>query len=168
MEKNTNTNTNEGTAFRIDYSNRDVVNVCGIFKDVTGKEAKPEREASTIMNWLKKGWGLHDFRMIIEYCFHDQKASEYFKTPGRMNLRSFLNPSRGEVLEDILLDLRHADQIQKKRENDQKATPTRELKLFMRCGSKIYRDEYAEHMNQCFQSKGACFTSYDEVRGLTL
>lgn len=134
-----------------------IQDVCLVFHEVTGSPADPKRDAAAIMHWARLGWQIYDFRLLIEFQFLNEAASAYFKVPGRMNLRQFFNPSRGEVLLDIHCDLKARDTTQRKKEESRGSSPDRERKLLMRCGEKIYRADYSAHHDRCFEMRGACF-----------
>jgi hypothetical protein len=127
--------------------------ICNIFKEVTGLNADASREATVINYWQKKGWREYDFRLLIEFEFNDPKQQDYYSQPGNLTLRSVFNPAREARLLDIRESLVHRES-RKKQATEKSHLP---VKILMRCGAKIFKDQYEYHVDKCFEMKGACF-----------
>lgn len=129
--------------------------VCKIFLEVTGFEANPIREGHAIMHWVKNfGWEPTDFRLIMEFCISDETEKTYFSKPGKKNIRTMFNPARGEVLIDIHADLKKLKEIKNQRLETRKNT---HVKLLMKCGAHVCKEDLEEHLKQCLESNGGCF-----------
>lgn len=136
--------------------NRIVNDVCQIFEDVTGRQADCEREKGVILFWEKRGLQNRDFRLLIEHEFADPRQKEFYSQPGNLVLRFMLNPSRADRLSDVLTELRYAERAREKKEVLAKM-PSRTPRMLLRCGAKVFREEYEAHNEACFAAKGRCF-----------
>lgn len=140
--------------------NRLISDVCSVFKDVTGITADPRKDAPSIVVWGKRGWKTHDFRLVIEHHYRDEKSWSYFKAhPEKMNLRGILNPLRENILLDIHAGVKAA-LAREERKQEIQTNYSRMPMMLMRCGVKVAvgdRKAYDHHMKQCFAVQGACF-----------
>lgn len=81
--------------------------VVQIFKEVTGVELDVDREIGAIIPFHRDdGWENFEFRQVIEWGWHDSREREWLSKPGQCNLRTLLNPSRRQRLNDIVSDLK--------------------------------------------------------------
>lgn len=123
--------------------NREVRDICNIFKEITGAESEPLREAGVLVPFIKAyHWQAYDFRLVIEHSMKDSKTKEFMNQPGRMNLRSIFGSHRVDLVLDIHADLKRAKEIQLKREEQKEESPDVKVqRLLLRCGC-IYERRY--------------------------
>jgi hypothetical protein len=94
-----------------------VSNVANIFSEITGAVgAASNTDKAAIDFWNSKhGWNEYEFRLSIEHQWKSPTSRTWLMAePGRINIKTFLNPRNEERTLDIVNDLRRASEIQKK------------------------------------------------------
>lgn len=151
--------------YDVEAYKRLVSDVCNVFREVTGAEADPRREAGVIVPFAREfKWETFDFRLLIEYEFSNPRTREYLNQPGRMNLRAIFNPNRKEILLDTVADLRRAKEIQKKASSKENESPDfRTLPISLACCGGVFDLKYIKVPDgKSFRWKKANIDEYDK------
>lgn len=154
---------------------RNIIDVCKIWKEVTEHEARPEREGAAIKHFLDLGLSVHEMRLLIEHHWNYEREKTYLLEPGNCNLRTIFNPARqGKVL-DILDDLKARANRKTPVETggpdgfvfDQKNQRMRamdgaviEKKILMKCGEVMIHKQQYDAMKKRWKNMNADYEKH--------
>jgi hypothetical protein len=102
-------------------------NVASIFAEVTGIKGSTLRDSdkATIDFWTRShGWKEYEFRLALEHEWNTASSRAWLTAePGRLNIRTFLNPKSADRKLSIVEDLKSLAQLSKHSSSAASSTP---------------------------------------------